>query len=377
MINAEETSNVPTRMISDNDEDSIVLEELKLFYINHYHNSRTTFTASQLFAFNYITTKWSNNESVQLIISGEAGTGKSYIIDSLRGYLFENNIEHAVLAYSGSAASIICGNTIHSFFNITADEKLHFKIQPFSAAWKKIKNVKVFLVDEFSMLENKILDGINELLNIMHGSDNKRIFGNMSFLLTGDPAQTEAIDTNIYNNIIFTELMKVITLYECMRQLVAPDPNLNLPPNHGMNEFEEIEYRKREDEEEINRQEKFFRALSNIRLNRTTHEDEEVFYSQVLNNEFSTDGIDDINQITILTSLVHQRDVYNEMCLAKLLPSVPVREYIAVNTGDVGDKLLKNKIDKYSIGSHWKIDKFKLPNILRLKPNCKIILLKN
>ena len=91
------------------------------------------------------------SEPAQLLIVGAAGTGKSFLIDSLIGYLIDKNISHAVIAYSGSAASIICGHTIHSFFNITADEQMTFKVQVNSDLWYSIKNIEVFLVDEFTM----------------------------------------------------------------------------------------------------------------------------------------------------------------------------------------------------------------------------------
>ncbi len=75
---------------NDFDEDFIVMEEMKEHYRNHYQNSLTLFTNSQNFSFNYIIDKWEiKHEPAQLIIQGAAGTGKSFLIDSLRGFLID------------------------------------------------------------------------------------------------------------------------------------------------------------------------------------------------------------------------------------------------------------------------------------------------
>jgi hypothetical protein len=362
---------------NDFDEDSIVMEEMKLYYLNHFHESLKLFTSSQSFCYNYITNKLVvENVPAQLIIHGAAGTGKSYLIDSLRGYLIDKNINHAVIAYSGSAASLICGHTIHSFFNITADEHMTFKIQANSDTWNKIKEIEVFLVDEFTMLENVILNGINNILNVMHPSSNKRIFGGKSFILTGDIAQTTAIDTNIFENSIFTNKLEVLTLRECMRQLITAGP-VEISNDHGMTESQLEEYIIYTKECEENQQRKFYTALNNIRTNNVTIEDEELLYSAVINTQFSLDNITDINKVTILTSLKHQRLLYNEMCLNKLNTNIPITEFVAVDSGDTKLLKLPTNYDNQHSKNHITKKACNLPDTLRLKLNCKVILLKN
>jgi len=279
--------------ISDLDEDAIVMQELKMNFVIHYHDSLELFTESQKFAFKYIINKWEiENEPAQLIMQGAAGTGKSYVVDSLRGYLIENNINHAVIAYSGSAASLVCGHTIHSFFEISADEHMTFKVKANSETWHRIKDVQVFLVDEYTMIENVIFNGINEILNIMHPSNEWQIFGNKSIIFTGDVAQTSAIHTNIYDNKIFKESLEVITLHECMRQLVTAEPVI-VPTE--INESQILEYIETTKALEEAQQKNFYTALTNIRTNSVTLQDEELLYSQVLNTQFSLDNIPDVN----------------------------------------------------------------------------------
>jgi hypothetical protein len=210
----------------------------------------------------------------------------------------------------------------------------------------------------------------------MHPSKNKRIFGGKSFILTGDVAQTTAIDTNIFENNIFMNKFEVLTLRECMRQLITAEP-VEISNDHGMTETQLEEYIKFTKECEENQQRKFYTALTNIRTNNVTIEDEELLYSAVINTQFSLDFITDINKVTILTSLKHQRLLYNEMCLNKLNPNIQITEFVAVDSGD--SKLLKlptNNIVQHS-KNHMSNKTCNLPDTLRLKPNCKVILLKN
>ena len=360
---------------NDLDEDLVVMEEIKNNYRDHYINSLNHFTNSQNFSFNYIINKWEiKKEPAQLIIQGAAGTGKSYLIDSLRGYLIDKNINHAVIAYSGSAASLICGNTIHSFFNITADDQMNFKVQANSETWNKIKHIEVFLVDEFTMIENLIFNGIDSLLSVMHPNSSVRRFGGKSMIFTGDVAQTTAINMNIFDNIIFKEQLEVLTLHECMRQLITAEP-IKIPNDHGMTDSQLDEFILMTTENEENQQRKFYTALTHIRTNSVTVVDEELLYSAVLNTQFSLDQIDDIDKVTILTSLKHQRILYNEMCLNKINPTTPIKEYVAIDSGEPNKKSVNTTNER----ANDKISKkdTNLPNIIKLKPRCKIILLKN
>ena len=77
---------------------------------------------------------------------------------------------------------------------------MQFKIKANSDTWNKIKYIEVFLVDEFTTIENIIFNGFDNLLNVMHPSTTKRIFGGKSFILTGDVAQTTSINTSIFVN---------------------------------------------------------------------------------------------------------------------------------------------------------------------------------
>ena len=54
-----------------------------------------------------------NNKN--LFLSGSAGTGKSYTIRKIVEYLSASNIVYGLTALTGCAASLINGQTLHSY----------------------------------------------------------------------------------------------------------------------------------------------------------------------------------------------------------------------------------------------------------------------
>ena len=96
-----------------------------------------------------------------ILVTGEAGTGKSTLVNYIRHYGGIDNT--AILAPTGVAALNVGGQTIHSFFrfpfkiideNALADQRKN-------RLWKK---VKLIIIDEISMVRADILDGVDIVL---------------------------------------------------------------------------------------------------------------------------------------------------------------------------------------------------------------------
>src|SRR3989344_9299244 len=98
---------------------------------------------------------------VSVFLTGEAGSGKTYIINQYTEYLRDQKIDFAVTASTGIAATHIGGMTIHSWSGIgiadnLSDEDLkHLADNTFVA--KRIKKAKVLIIDEVSMLDGNVL----------------------------------------------------------------------------------------------------------------------------------------------------------------------------------------------------------------------------
>lgn len=114
-----------------------------------------------------------------------------------------------MLAYSGAAATLINGCTLHSYFKINIKSN-GIELKAESKSWRDIKLVEVFIIDEYSMLELDIFTRLNTFLMALHENDNN--FGNKSLLLVGDPGQLAAITMSVYNHPIYKNDMEVILL---------------------------------------------------------------------------------------------------------------------------------------------------------------------
>ena len=126
-----------------------------------------------------------------ILVSGEAGTGKSTLVNFIKNQSGIENI--AVLAPTGVAALNVGGQTIHSFF------RLPFKIidenaladQRKNRLWKKVKLV---VIDEISMVRADMLDGIDIILR--KAQDSRQPFGGCKVLLVGDFFQLPPVIPN-------------------------------------------------------------------------------------------------------------------------------------------------------------------------------------
>lgn len=103
----------------------------------------------------------SNNPTpLHMIVSGTAGTGKSYIINCLK-LLLQSKLR--VTAPTGVAAFNIDGYTLHSLFNLPTKgefkelygQQLHLIQQSFSA-------VRYIIIDEMSMVGRKLFGQVDK-----------------------------------------------------------------------------------------------------------------------------------------------------------------------------------------------------------------------
>ena len=147
-------------------------------------------------------------EEQVFILTGYAGTGKTFLIHQLIGCLVDQKIRLQVMAPTGRAAKVlntdmpggVLATTIHkaiylcSMAFIDEDEKLHFPIR------RREGNVKVFIVDEASMVSSKVAKHelmefgsgvlIDDLLTYVRPHHGGKV------LFVGDPAQLPPVGDN-------------------------------------------------------------------------------------------------------------------------------------------------------------------------------------
>lgn len=124
------------------------------------------------------------NSREHLFITGNAGTGKSTLLDYCRKNCRKNLV---VVAPTGVAALNVQGQTIHRFFgfpvNVTPEKIKNFQILP--RAKRIYKQLQTLIIDEASMLRADILDCIDAFLRL-YGPGEDMAFGGVQLVLVGD-----------------------------------------------------------------------------------------------------------------------------------------------------------------------------------------------
>ncbi|MEK7631076.1 MAG: AAA family ATPase [Patescibacteria group bacterium] len=121
-------------------------------------------------------------------ITGEPGSGKSYLIGQYIGYLREHGIEPAITASTGIAATHIGGMTIHSWSGLgirdaLTDYDLDFLTQKEKLV-ERARKTHVLIIDEISMLDAHTLGMIDTILRALRR--NPAPFGGMQVIFVGD-----------------------------------------------------------------------------------------------------------------------------------------------------------------------------------------------
>lgn len=123
-----------------------------------------------------------------VFLTGEPGSGKTHAVNEYVAYLRSSDIEHAVTASTGIAATHLNGMTIHSWSGIGVKKTLDEYDLDFIAAnekrAKRIKNARALIIDEVSMLSAQAVNMIDRVLRTLrHSSDP---FGGLQVVFVGD-----------------------------------------------------------------------------------------------------------------------------------------------------------------------------------------------
>ena len=137
-------------------------------------------------------------KSVFMFISGYGGTGKSFLIKGLTSYVQQVfNADVALMAPTGIAASNINGMTMHRLLQLPVQ---HGKVPPYASLSDQnlhqihqlFKNVKLFITDEISMVNNVNIVYVHRRLGeIFNQSSN--LMGGQNFVCLGDLLQLSPI----------------------------------------------------------------------------------------------------------------------------------------------------------------------------------------
>lgn len=123
-----------------------------------------------------------------VFLTGQAGSGKTYVINQYVRYLRACGVKVALTASTGIAATHIGGTTIHSRSGVGIRESLSdYDIDLLTQKEYLHRNMNdpaVLVIDEISMLSAQTLDMINRVVQEVRG--NREPFGGLQVVMCGD-----------------------------------------------------------------------------------------------------------------------------------------------------------------------------------------------
>jgi len=123
-----------------------------------------------------------------VFLTGEPGSGKTHTINRYIDYLKERDVEPAVTASTGIAATHIGGYTIHSYSGIGIKKELtSYDLEELGQKEQLVKRVRgtqVLIIEEVSMLDARVLDMVDSAFQTLRGSGEP--FGGVQVVFVGD-----------------------------------------------------------------------------------------------------------------------------------------------------------------------------------------------
>lgn len=134
-------------------------------------------------------------------LTGEAGSGKTYLLNKFISFLKKYKTEVAITASTGIAATHLGGTTIDSWSGMgmrdDVDQADIINICQNHHLQKRIKKTKVLIIDEVSMLHGKRLDVVDKICKKIKG--NNLPFGGIQIILCGDFFQLPPVSEKRFN----------------------------------------------------------------------------------------------------------------------------------------------------------------------------------
>ena len=135
-----------------------------------------------------------------VFLTGSAGTGKTFLLNKFIQYLKDEKIKVGITASTGIASTHIGGITIHSWSGIGIansinDPKIKKFLKGKNPKWKEIRETKVLIIDEISMLDSDRLVLIDRVCREI--KDPFLPFGGIQVVVCGDFFQLPPINDGI------------------------------------------------------------------------------------------------------------------------------------------------------------------------------------
>ena len=124
-----------------------------------------------------------------VFLTGAPGAGKTYVLNQYIDFLNQHEVEAAVTAYTGIAASHINGRTLHSWAGLTRgpmheDAQEIDRVRANEYLTDRIRRARVLIIDEISMLHPEQFDRVDLICRTARNSHEP--FGGLQLICCGD-----------------------------------------------------------------------------------------------------------------------------------------------------------------------------------------------
>ena len=137
-----------------------------------------------------------------IFLTGQAGAGKTYVLNQYISYLRIRGIDVATTASTGIAATHMNGMTIHAWSGMGIKDSFdvddYKRLKSRKAIMERLTETKVLIIDEISMLHAKQVDLLDEILRNVR--QNELPFGGMQVVFSGDFFQLPPIGNKDESN---------------------------------------------------------------------------------------------------------------------------------------------------------------------------------
>lgn len=271
------------------------------------------------------------------LLTGAAGTGKSFLVKEICEMFQKKGKKYAVTASTGLAAVLLNGVTVYNYFwinptDLDKEPTINYKkINKYKSFKQKLKELQILIIEEISMININIFQRVHDMLCYVKNCSAP--FGGLQVLLVGDFFQLPPVKEKqfLFETSLFWETCdEMWDLKEVFRQ---KDP-------------------------------KFCEFLHRIRNGTYNPDDVQILQSRV-GIELDTKGI----QSTVLLSKKFNIQSLNE---ARLRELPEVSHFFPIKSGYHSVKTQKEELWEYAIQDLKKdID---LPNPLELKKGAQVML---
>lgn len=123
-----------------------------------------------------------------VFLTGQAGAGKTYVLNQYISYLRARGIATAITASTGIASTHMNGMTIHAWSGMGIKDSFntddYIRLRSRKSLVERLKDTKVLIIDEISMLHAKQVDLLDEILRKVRESE--QAFGGVQVVFSGD-----------------------------------------------------------------------------------------------------------------------------------------------------------------------------------------------